>query len=47
MEEWIGRRESSWVAIRPPGRGEVNVRDWRGSGVEVLAAPQPEARFCN
>ena len=46
-EEWIGRRESSWAAIKPPGRGEVNVRDWRGRGVEMLTAFQPEACFCS
>jgi len=44
-EEWIGRRESSWEAIRPPGRGAANVKDWRVRGVEVLAAPQPEGCF--
>jgi len=46
-EEWIGRRESSWAAIRLPGRGAVNVKDWRGRGVETLAASQPEACFRN
>ena len=46
-EEWIGRRESSWAVTRPLGRGEMNVRDWRGRGVEMLAVSQPEACFCN
>jgi len=46
-EEWIGRRESSWAATKPPGRGEANVRDWRGRGVEMDVAPQPEACFCS
>lgn len=46
-EEWIGRRESSWEVIRPPGRGAVSVKDWRVRGVEILAASQLEALFCN
>ena len=46
-EEWIGRRESSWEVVVPPGRGAVNVRDRRVSGVGVLAASQPEGPFCN
>jgi hypothetical protein len=46
-EEWIGRRESSWEVIRPPGRGAANVKDWSGRGVEMLGVSQPDAPFCN
>jgi hypothetical protein len=46
-EEWIGRSESSWEVIRPPGRGAVAVKDWRVRGVEIPAASQLEALFCN
>lgn len=46
-EEWIGRRESSWETIGPSEREAVNVRDRRLSGVEMSAASQLEASFCN
>ena len=46
-EEWMGRMESSWEVTRPPGRGEINVKDCRVRGVEMLTASQPKALFCN
>jgi len=46
-EEWIGRREDSWEVVRPPGRGVVNVKDWRVRGVEMLAVSQSEGPLCN
>ena len=46
-EEWIERRDSSWEVIRPPGRGAVNVKDWRVRGVEIPVASQLEALLCN
>ena len=46
-EEWMGRMESSWEVTRPPRRGAVKVKDCRVRAVEMLAASQPEALFCN
>jgi hypothetical protein len=46
-EEWIGRRESSWEVTMPLGRGAVNVKEQRVSGVEMSTVSQPEAFFCN